>query len=867
MTQQHNRLFFWFILLLCSTRVFAGDKQEVLLINSYTPNKEWDEQLLDGLLSGLQHEGSNIRLTKEYLDADFWSVAAEKVIVKRYCQRAEERQTDLILVSGEEALYALLMSGDEWIKKIPVIFFNVKHPDWTLIRKFPKVHGITSHPDYLEILKKAHFLFPNRTETICLINNSFQEGEGMRDFLYHWEAYQKEFSDRSLRIYNIEKDSTEYLVSQICNPRNSGNRVVMVPDWSFFISILGKNSKAPFFSPQHRVLKNGVLCVYDADPTAVGRLAGEKAGLILSGHPLNDLSYEVDSRKFYYDYKQLDYFHVDVNRIGKNADVLNQPYLGQYYWVLILLVSVVLFVFIGAIVWLVRARQKEYRRRIHAQTRLLVQNKLVEQRHEYYNVFHSIRDGIMTFDLNLNISFVNHALKEMLQLVEKTPGRNDQINEPLFEIVSEGKDVLYDLLNEVMRTGKGVSIPEQAFLKDLHSETYFPVSGEVVPILAKEHVIGLALSVRNISNEEIQKQFFDMAVAQNAIYPWQYDFSKNQFIFPQAFLSYFGRPEDGGHIMKEDIRALVYADDLPEVYACFEEVLQQKEGSKRINIRLLNVYKEYEWWEFRFSVLKGLSDSLPYSALGVCQNVNRYKTTEIELRIARDKALQADKLKTAFLANMSHEIRTPLNAIVGFSDLLTNKADFSEEEVEQFILTINKNCSLLLALINDILDLSRIESGTMDFLFKPHNLPLLLKNIYDSQRFNMKPGVELRLSVPEGDKRYVISDSVRLQQVINNLINNAAKFTTEGHVLFGYEPDETPGYVCLFVEDSGVGIDANNIRHIFERFYKVDNFTQGAGLGLSICYTIVERLCGKISVTSEPGQGTRFEVRIPENYR
>ena len=214
---------------------------------------------------------------------------------------------------------------------------------------------------------------------------------------------------------------------------------------------------------------------------------------------------------------------------------------------------------------------------------------------------------------------------------------------------------------------------------------------------------------------------------------------------------------------------------------------------------------------------------------------------------------------------MSHEIRTPLNAIVGFSDLLSDTSGFTSEEIAQFIGTINKNCGLLLALINDILDLSRIESGTMEFMFAEHNLPLLLKTVHDSQRLNMPPGVELVLRMPESDKKYLTTDNVRLQQVVNNLINNAAKFTSSGFITFGYEDDEFPGYTRIFVEDTGVGISEEGIRHIFERFYKVDNFTQGAGLGLSICQTIIERLNGTISVTSEVGKGTRFTVRLP-NY-
>ena len=244
-------------------------------------------------------------------------------------------------------------------------------------------------------------------------------------------------------------------------------------------------------------------------------------------------------------------------------------------------------------------------------------------------------------------------------------------------------------------------------------------------------------------------------------------------------------------------------------------------------------------------------------------DVTELEMMKRELLSSKEKAEMSDSLKSAFLANMSHEIRTPLNAIVGFSDLLSDTSGFTEEEIGQFIATINKNCGLLLALINDILDLSRIESGTMEFMFANHNLPLLLKTVHDSQQLNMPPRVELLLRMPDNEKKYLVTDNVRLQQVVNNLINNAAKFTTYGSITFGYEEDEDPEYTRIFVEDTGVGISEEGIRHIFERFYKVDNFTQGAGLGLSICQTIVERLRGTIFVTSEVGRGTRFTVRIP----
>ena len=288
-----------------------------------------------------------------------------------------------------------------------------------------------------------------------------------------------------------------------------------------------------------------------------------------------------------------------------------------------------------------------------------------------------------------------------------------------------------------------------------------------------------------------------------------------------------------------------------------------EEMDTRMSFRMRSGEGKYEWWEFRSASYNGLDSEAPYMVLGVCQSIQRYKATEEELIAARDKALQADTLKSAFLANMSHEIRTPLNSIVGFSDLLKDIEAFSPEEVKQFVDTINTNCTLLLALINDILDLSRIESGSMDFRFAGYNLTFVMQQIYDSQRLSMPRGVELVMKLPEGEGKSIVTDSVRLKQVINNFINNAKKFTTQGSITFGFQTEE-PGYTVFFVEDTGSGISEENQRRIFERFYKVDSFTQGAGLGLSICQTIVERFRGEINVSSELGKGTRFTVRVPD---
>lgn len=267
------------------------------------------------------------------------------------------------------------------------------------------------------------------------------------------------------------------------------------------------------------------------------------------------------------------------------------------------------------------------------------------------------------------------------------------------------------------------------------------------------------------------------------------------------------------------------------------------------------------WYTIQSMAIKWLDGR--WAIMELATDITTRKQVELELIQAKEKAEESDRLKSAFLANMSHEIRTPLNAIVGFSDLLKDLDAFSPEEVKQFVETININCTLLLALINDILDLSRIESGTMDFKFGAFNLAFIMQEVHESQRLSMPRDVELRIEIPEGEDKLVITDSVRLKQVVNNLINNAKKFTVTGSITFGYVTNRE-GYTTIFVEDTGSGISEDAQKHIFERFYKEDSFTQGAGLGLSICQTIVDRLHGSISVSSELGKGTRFEVVIPD---
>lgn len=229
----------------------------------------------------------------------------------------------------------------------------------------------------------------------------------------------------------------------------------------------------------------------------------------------------------------------------------------------------------------------------------------------------------------------------------------------------------------------------------------------------------------------------------------------------------------------------------------------------------------------------------------------------LQLKQAKDKAEEADRLKSAFLANMNHEIRTPLNAIVGFSQVLVDEED--RETRQEFADIIQNNNELLQRLIADVLDLSKIESNSMPLIYKDQDIPTLMKEIYSTILLRMHEGVELELY--DCEELVMETDRNRLTQILTNLLTNAIKHTQEGSIRFGYKRSALS--VEFFVQDSGEGIPEDKIDTIFSRFVQLDNWSKGVGLGLAICQGLVEQMGGNIRVTSRVGEGSVFYVTLP----
>ena len=315
----------------------------------------------------------------------------------------------------------------------------------------------------------------------------------------------------------------------------------------------------------------------------------------------------------------------------------------------------------------------------------------------------------------------------------------------------------------------------------------------------------------------------------------------------------------------EEFSLRIHPDDRGNMADVFSQQLKGNYYPYPVPFRLLCGDGHYEWFEGQSTYL-GQVEGLPYRVVGICMSTQVYKDIEETLTAARDKAEQSDKLKSAFLANMSHEIRTPLNAIVGFSSLLINSVEPSEE-LQEYANIIQTNSNLLLQLISDVLDVSRLESGKLQFNYEWCELVTHCQNMITLTNRNKTTNADVRLQMPK-EPYMLYTDPLRLQQIIINLLNNALKFTPAGgSITLDYTVDKEKQCILFSVIDTGTGIPGDKQELVFQRFEKLNEFVQGTGLGLAICKLTIQYMGGDIWIDKDYKGGARFIFSHPIKER
>lgn len=378
------------------------------------------------------------------------------------------------------------------------------------------------------------------------------------------------------------------------------------------------------------------------------------------------------------------------------------------------------------------------------------------------------------------------------------------------------------------------------------------------------------------SQQELQytSAMLDMTLDLAQIVPWHWNLQTHIFKVKEndtlKLISHSaGEPSNcDKEVPENEFFDMVHPDDLDKVKDAVGSIIDGSNPRTQIEFRMAPLDRQVgdsdnevkvEWVEVNVSVERYSALGEPEILIGSMVRITERKEQVRKLVEAREAAKEADRLKSAFLANMSHEIRTPLNAIVGFSNMLAQTED--RKQKDKFIKIIESNNDMLLQIISDILDLSKTEAGTMEFNMSPTDINAMLINIGESVKDRIQPGVDLVCSFGS-QECWLDTDPNRLSQVIINFLTNAAKFTAQGSVSFGYEVRTDRLY--FYCTDTGAGISDENQKKVFQRFVKLNSFVNGTGLGLAICKAIVEFLGGTIGVSSEgEGHGSTFWCEIP----
>lgn len=472
-------------------------------------------------------------------------------------------------------------------------------------------------------------------------------------------------------------------------------------------------------------------------------------------------------------------------------------------------------------------------------------------------------DGVIILDINREVIQLNQQALTELHVHSSVNALMPLPTNKIFKLLNKKEDILSTILEEIRQGKKVYSLPEHTFMQEQVDYTQFPIRGEFATMENEKGEKNILFFFRNITVELTQEYILNTALQRTRIYPWYYDISRSEFTLDDRYFEHLGIPAgENNTLTMEEYVNMIHPDDRQTMADAFVVQLSGNTTfDKTVPFRLRRGDGTWEWFEGQSTYIANISGH-PYRLVGICLSIQEYKDIENTLIEARKKAEESDRLKMAFLANMSHEIRTPLNAIVGFSELLA--AANTEEEKQKYLEILHTNSELLLQLVNDILDLSKIEAGTLEFVYSDVDINLLLNDL--EQLFRMKIGSNspVQIITESGLPSCMVhTDRNRIAQVVSNFVSNAIKFTTEGSIRIGYQSSENG--LRFYVSDTGSGISADKLEGVFDRFVRLQSDKNGNGLGLSICKTIVNKLGGEIGADSEVGKGSTFWFTLPEH--
>lgn len=844
----------------------------VLVIHSFNKNDSWVEDLNKGIKEAFDDKNLDTQVKEYYLSSELRTEEAKQNEINKLLDSYRSKPLDLIIVADDDCFSSFFATEHPLTHSKPVIFAGIDYVISELIEKHNhgNITGITNEPNFRQTYRLAVQLFGKINNIQIIAEDSYAGRAAANDAKKHlitipnsvikedslqldsWEPLEMESNDSVyISIKNINKINGRQLMESMTYRPHS---FCIVAKWSDFYSDLPHMGTAPFLMVNNEGFGDGRIGGYMAENYEVGYEAGIMAAKILTGTPVASIPVKAIELKPIFNWQQLQRWNIPIDKLPANSIILNMP-MGIRYSNLIIYVLVFSGLFIVfvtvSLIYILNKEKKDKK---------LAQNLLLNKREELEVTMKSIRESVISIDNNKQIFAMNQAALDSLGLKKDI---HEYIGADIFSVFNitlrGNENYLTDIFNSLDKNYLSYQLEKGATIVTSENQSLL-IEGTVSSLLTMDNYTGWIISFKDITDEFIKKELHTLAMGDAHVYAWRYNGKKDVFVFEEVFFRETGVYDNGKHTIHSDVfGGMIHPEDYGNWNKQIKHILDRKSDKLTIQIRIY-INNKYEWWSFNVTYINNPALSTSFTLFGLCMSIQTFKETEENLRIAKDKAEESDKLKSIFLSNMSHEIRTPLNAIVGFSNLLTSDDNFSAEEKSIFVTTINEKCEILLTLINDILDLSRIESG-LPFNPEVCNLTLIIEETLASEKTILSPYVALKKNLPK-EPVFINADSLRLRQLIRNLINNSFKFTHDGFIEVGCILSKNKNLI-FYVEDSGLGISLKEQKKIFERFYKTDNFSQGGGLGLSICKVIVERMGGEISVQSVHGEGSKFTVVLP----
>lgn len=860
----------------------------ILVLYSYSPDKaHWVNALRKGIHDCLADNQIQANVRDTYLEqtSDPSDTTASITALRLLLDSLSLTPPDLIITNGDNATHALLSTRHPLVKSTPVVFSGINYLPKEYLTQYKNATGQLTTPDFRETQRLASQLMGFRQNQRNLVDGSpagiFAMKEISRQFQTDTSAsailgpvWQPLAPDSTMgwkeNVYLLREGDPfspgKYMISikliddskgslLFAQLRNIDQNYYTTACWNEFAGIIVEGRTAPFFSVTNEGFGKGYIGGYFT-PSRKQTYRAMNTGIqILKGKSPSSIEISTSPKEYHFDWQALQYWDIPLDRLPANSTIINWPFEERYKTGIYIASVIICLIILYALIALAKLSKQETLRKRHSKHML----KIEEQR--LMTTVDSLKEAIIAIDGNYRVLRINKTARTLLNLPDEMNVLNVDVN-TLCNISSKNTpSYLKQNIDIALQTGKPQWSDRLTYLVTSNQHT-FPISVSITPIKQKTGHKEVVLAFRNILEEITQNEFQELGISTGETYPWRFDDTRQLILFNKNFFSNYQFPITPDEEDKLPLPTFISWMH-PEDRDLWDKAIKQsliEDTLLTIEIRLLTAQGTYLWTEFTIS-----SHNIPTpqgylrQPFGLCSDIDNLKNKQNELQALLQEAKISDENKTLFLANMSHEIRTPLNAIVGFSSLLAESDDLSAEERQMAIDLINENSQSLLVTINDILDISRIESG-ISFQQTPFVLNDLIRKVQEEQQGKIPAPIELRVNLPQNPV-ILEGDSFRMEQVLCNLINNASKFTKEGSIEIGLE--QKPDEISIYVRDTGIGISPEQQEKIFDRFYRVDHFTKGNGLGLPICKEIIQRFQGSITLKSELGVGTTFFITLP----